>query len=94
MIFSSIILCGLLPMILRLFNARQHFYHYNLEHQNVECTNPNEFVTLQSNSSDVQLDLFDIHNKIYKNFQRINSFEQPIIYTQIPFIDDDNDTSI
>jgi hypothetical protein len=31
MIFSSVILCGLLPMIFHLLNARQSFYRYNLE---------------------------------------------------------------
>ncbi|CAF1562263.1 unnamed protein product [Rotaria sp. Silwood1] len=81
MIFSSIILCGLLPMILRLYNARQYFYHYNLE-----CSNSNEFIILQSNNSNKQLNKY---NQINQNFQRINSFEQPLIYTQIPFIDDD-----
>ncbi|CAF1210352.1 unnamed protein product [Rotaria sordida] len=82
MIISSIILCGILPMILRLFNDRQHFYHYNLERQNIEYSSSNKFLTLQSNDNNVDY-------KIDQNFQRINSFEQPIFYTQIPFIDDD-----
>ena len=83
MIFSSIILCGLLPMILRLYNARQDFYYDHSVHQPIERSSRNECVNLKSNYSDEQLVLFNI------NFQRLNSSDKPIIYTQIPFIDDD-----
>jgi len=84
MIFSSVILCGLLPMIFRLYNDRRYFYRYNLERQSIEYSYPHAFLTLQSIYSDVQLDISDIHNNNYQDFH-----EQSIIYAQIPFIDDD-----
>ena len=33
MLFSSVIVCGLLPMVLRLLNARQRFHRNDLERQ-------------------------------------------------------------
>jgi hypothetical protein len=85
MIFSSVILCGLLPMIFRLHNARQRFHRYDLERQAIEYSCPYAFLTLKSIYSDVQVDTSDIHNDIHP----VNSNEQSTLYTQIPFIDVD-----
>ncbi|CAF3306116.1 unnamed protein product [Rotaria socialis] len=83
MIFSSIILCGLVPMILRLYNARQDFYHDHSVHQAAERSSRNACVNSKSNYGDEQLALSDI------NYQRLNSYDRPNNYTQIPFIDDE-----
>lgn len=82
MIFSSIVFCGLLPMILRLRNARQHYYHYNSDRRTIEQSGSHNLSTLKSIYTDVQ-------QKIYQNLQRITSIEQPIIDGQIPYIDDE-----
>jgi hypothetical protein len=87
MIFSSVILCGLLPMIFRLRTARQRFHRYDLERRAIEYSCPYAFLTLESIYSDVQVDTSVIHNDIHPDFQRINSNEQSTLYTQIPFID-------
>lgn len=80
MIFSSILLCGILPMIIRLLNARKRYFRYLVEMNDIECSNPDAFLSLQS---------------IYPDGQRLNH-EQPIIshgrsfnYSNIPFIDDE-----
>jgi hypothetical protein len=86
MIFFSVVLCGIIPMIFRLLNARRRFHRYDLERQVIRYSCPHAFLTLQSIYSDVQLDISDIDDQ---NFQRINSPEEPIIYEQIRFIDDD-----
>ncbi|CAF2047951.1 unnamed protein product [Rotaria magnacalcarata] len=83
MIFSSIILCGLAPMVLRLYNARQNFYRDHSVHQTIERSSRNECVKSKFNYSDEQLALSNI------NYQRLNSYDKPINYTQIPFIDED-----
>ena len=85
MLFSSIILCGILPIIIRLLTARRRFNRYQLERQAIEYSCPHAFLTRQSIYSDVQIDISDIEPQ---SLQRINSHEQPTIYTQIPFIDD------
>jgi hypothetical protein len=77
MIFSSVILCGLLPMIYRLVHARRRFHRYNTERQLIEYSCPYALLTSQSIYSDVQSDESDLHQ-----------LDSPI-YAQIPFIDDD-----
>jgi hypothetical protein len=78
MLFSSVILCGLFPMIFRLFNARRRFYRYTLERLAIEYSCPDAFLTSQSIYNDVQVDISDV-----QTFQAIDPYEQ------IPFIDDD-----
>jgi hypothetical protein len=56
MIFTSVIVCGIFPMILRLFNARRRFHQYDLERQAIEYSFPHAFLTSQSIYSDVQFD--------------------------------------
>lgn len=85
MIFSSIILCGLLPMILRLYNARQHFYHYRDDDDDKDTGDSTRRrpSALKSNYNNIQLKVTDV------NFERLDSSKELILYTQIPFIDDD-----
>jgi len=83
MIFSSVILCGILLMIFRLLNARQDFYRYSLERLAINYSCRHVLLTSQSIYNDVQLDIDHEH------FPCIDSHEQSITYVQIPFIDDD-----
>jgi Gpi18-like mannosyltransferase len=77
MIFSSVILCGFLPIIFRLYNARRRFHRYDLERQAIKYT----FLTLESIYSDVQIDTSDIQKADYLDF-----------HEQIPYIDEDTST--
>ncbi|CAF1439830.1 unnamed protein product [Adineta steineri] len=89
MIFTSVILCGFLPMTFRLVNARRRFHRYDLERQAIEYSCPHAFLTSESIYSDVQLDISDLHNDTHLDFQRTNSNEQSITpVTELPFIDD------
>jgi len=84
MIFSSIIFCGLLPMIIRLLISR---HRYRLELQQISCTTPDGFLNLQSFYHNIQI----------KTDDNMNSHERSVLYSQIPFIDDltkQDDTSV
>jgi hypothetical protein len=89
MIFSSVILCGLLPMILRLYNAHRRFHRYDLERRAIAYSCPNAFLRSQSIYSDVQVDIADLPTDYPSSYARIDSHEHPNIYEQIPFIDED-----
>ena len=43
MIFSSILLCGFLPMIVRLSIARRRYYRYLLDLQAIEYSSPDTY---------------------------------------------------
>lgn len=86
MIFSSIIFCGILPMLFRLLNVRRRFHRYDLERQAIEYSCPHAFLTLQSIYSDVQIDISEMDTH---DFHPMNSTEEPIVYSQLAFIDDD-----
>lgn len=80
MMFSSVIFCGILPMIIRLFIARRRHRRYRLELREIALSTPEISLNLQS---------------IYQNIQRqmnenLSSHEQSIVLSQIPFIDDNN----
>jgi hypothetical protein len=81
MIFSSIIFCAILPIIIRLTIARRRYRRYRLELQEIACLTPDIFLSLPS-----------IYQKIpIANNEDINSHEHSIIYSKIPFIDDLNE---
>lgn len=44
MLFSSIVFCGILPMIFRLINARQRFHRYDLEREMIEYSSPHQSI--------------------------------------------------
>lgn len=78
MIFSSIILCGLLPMVVRLLIARKRYRRYLAELQDIELTTPDAFFILQS-----------IEQTSHSNsLENINYHEHSLLYSYIPFIDD------
>ncbi len=81
MIFSSIIFCAILPMIIRLSIARQRYRRYRFELQEIACSTPDVFLNLQSIYRNIQIQTNNDNN---------NSFEHSILYSQIPFIDDLN----
>jgi hypothetical protein len=81
MIFSSIIFCAVLPMIIRLSIARQRYRRYRLELEEIACSTPDVFLNLQSIYQTVQ---------IPNNNENNDSLEHSILYSQIPFIDDLN----
>jgi hypothetical protein len=79
MIFSSIIFCAVIPIIIRLSTARRRYRRYRLELQDIVCSSPDVF--------------FNLHS-IYQNMQIANNEddfdEHSIMYSEIPFIDDLN----
>lgn len=80
MIFSSVIFCGILPIIIRLSIARRRYRRYRLELQEIALSTPEISLNLQV---------------IYQNIQRqmnenLSSHEQSMILSQIPFMDDHN----
>jgi hypothetical protein len=52
-IFTSVILCGIFPMILRLRNDRRRSHLYDLERQTIAYSCPHTFLTSQSIYSDI-----------------------------------------
>ncbi len=73
--FTSVLLCSITPVILRLRNDRRRFHRrYNLEQQALEYSFPHIiFLTSQLVDTDIQFDT-----------------DQPDLqYEQIPYIDDD-----
>lgn len=79
MIFSSVLLCGVLPMIVRLFIARRRYRRYRLDLQEIAEASPDLFGTLSSTHSDPQS----------MPYERSGSRQYSIVYSQIPFIDDE-----
>jgi hypothetical protein len=77
MIFSSILFCAVLPIIIRLSIARRR---HRLELQEIACSTPDVFLNLQLIYQNIQIN----------NIEDIDSHEHSIIYSQIPFIDDLN----
>ena len=73
MLLTSVFLCGVLPVILRLRNDRQRFHRYDLERQTIVYSSPSVFLTSQSIYHDIQADL--------------DRFELP--NQPMPYIDDD-----
>jgi hypothetical protein len=87
MIISSVILCGILPMILRLRNARRRFYRYDSERRAIEYSCFHALTTTESIYSDTQLDVSDFPHGADLSFQSVlQPKEQPV-----SFIDDDTD---
>jgi hypothetical protein len=78
MIFSSIIFCGVLPMIIRLLIARQRYQRYRIELQDIASSASDVYLNLQSIYANIELNKND----------DIDSHEHTILYSQIPFIDD------
>jgi hypothetical protein len=74
MIFSSILFCAVLPIIIRLSIARRR---HRLELQEIACSTPDVFLNTQSIYQNIEMNNIDSH-------------EHSIIYSQIPFIDDLN----
>ncbi|UJR09768.1 hypothetical protein I4U23_013995 [Adineta vaga] len=83
MIVSSVILCGIFPMIPRLLNARRRFYRYDLERQAIEYSCLHILTSSESIYNDLQIDVSDSPHFIDFQFQSFNTKEQ-----SIPFIDD------
>ena len=71
--FTSVLLCGIIPAILRLRNDRRRFHRYKLERQAIEYSYPHIFLTTQLVNTDVQ------YITDHPDLQ----------YEQIPYIDDD-----
>ncbi|CAF0921575.1 unnamed protein product [Rotaria sp. Silwood1] len=87
MIFSSIILCGLLPMIIRLIIARRRYRRYRTEFEEIACSTPDVFSSSQLIYENTQIN----------NNEQNNSHEHSILYSRLPFIDDlikDEDTFV
>ncbi|CAF2802848.1 unnamed protein product [Rotaria sp. Silwood2] len=87
MIFSSIILCGILPMIIRLIIARRRYHRYLTEFQDIAGST----IDVSSNLQSIY------HNAHINNDEQINSHEHSILYSRLPFIDDqikDEDTFV
>lgn len=73
MIFSSVICCALIPMIIRLLNARQRYRRYRLDLRDIESTSPDTF-RRSSITSDRQIK---------------TKHRDSLLFSQIPFIDDE-----
>lgn len=80
MIFSSVIFCAILPLIIRLIIARKRYRRYRLELEEIACSTPDALLNLQRIYQNIQI----------QNDEKRNSHEFSIIYSQIPFIDDLN----
>ena len=79
MIFSSIILCAILPIIIRLWIARQRYRRYRLDLELIEYA---------------PSDLFSPRLSIYGDPQLVTSIRrtsghESVVYSQIPFIDEE-----
>lgn len=87
MIFSSIIFCAVLPMIVRLLIARRRHRRYRLELQEIAWTVPDAIFNLQP-----------VYRTIHPPTDDSVFFhEHSVLYAQVPFIDDaarDDDTSV
>ncbi|UJR36321.1 hypothetical protein I4U23_029049 [Adineta vaga] len=88
MIFSSVIFCALLPMIVRLILARRRHRRYRLELQEISWSTPDAIINLQS-----------IYRSIHPlTIESLHFHQHSILYSQIPFIDDltrdDDETSV
>lgn len=81
MIFSSIFFCGILPMIVRLWIARRRYRRYRLDLQIIADASPEMFLHRPSIYSDTP--------SSQTNDQRRGSRLSSIVYTQLPFIDDE-----
>ena len=79
MIFSSILFCGVVPLIVRLFIARRRHRRYRLELQAIAEASPDIFAHRASIYSDPQT----------MTRERRDSRQYSIVYSQIPFIDDE-----
>ncbi|CAF1007916.1 unnamed protein product [Adineta steineri] len=86
MIFSSFLLCGLLPMVIRLIIARRRYRRYRIELQQIACSTPDAVINLQLIYHSIQMNTDD----------NLNFHEHSVLYSQIPFIDDlsKDDTSV
>ena len=80
MIFSSILFCAILPMIIRLWIARRRFRRYRLDLQIIAESSPDMFVHRPSIYSNLSCQYDDQRGQ-----SRLNS----IVYSQLPFIDDE-----
>ena len=52
MIFSSIIFCGVLPIIIRLLIARKRYRRYRIELQDILCSTPDVYLASQLRPDD------------------------------------------
>lgn len=80
MILSSIIFCGILPIIIRLLIARRRYLRYRLELAEIAYSTPDALFNLQTIFQNIQV----------QNNESQPTYQQSIIYSQIPFIDDVN----
>ncbi|CAM2705193.1 unnamed protein product [Rotaria socialis] len=78
MIFSSIILCGFFPMVIRLIIARRRYIRYIDEFTNIAYSTPDAFINLESLFHSVKLNIDE----------PMNSHEHSLLYPSIPFIDE------
>ncbi|CAF0930755.1 unnamed protein product [Adineta ricciae] len=83
MIISSVILCGILPMIFRLYNARRRFHRYDLERQVIEYSCLHNLTTSESIYNDLQMNISDLPQFMELDFAMFGGKEQ-----SIPYIDD------
>jgi hypothetical protein len=87
MIFSSIIFCAFLPMVVRLLTARRRYRRYRLELQEIAWSTPDAIFNLHS-----------VYHSVHpRTDEDLYSHEHSILYSQVPFIDEltkDDDTSV
>lgn len=79
MMFTSVLFCAILPMIIRLSIARRRYRRYRLELQQLALSTPEITLNLQS--------IFD-HMQRQTSDDLHSHEQQSIVYSQIPFIDE------
>ena len=79
MIFSSIIFCGILPIIIRLLIARRRYRRSRLDLQAISRAPADLFQRRTSIEIDPNL----------SDFLQTNVRQSNVVYSQIPFIDDE-----